>query len=414
MIAIALIIGLSLMSILVIEMKEDTIHRIENFYPSIIAESASRELGQTDFDLNNLDEKQKTFDDFFRQIKTDEMLRIKVWSSDGTIISSDDRSIIGNNYKDNLRFQNSIAGDTTSEIKNPIDPENISEIGYGQMMEIYIPITLDSVSPIGVIELYYNMDSINDSITETQLMIMMNMVIFISIIIFGIVFFSIFTIRSYNKTIEQEKFASIGNLSSRMAHDIRNPLTIIKTTLDILKTKNKNLSSDELEKLKKLDDQIYRISHQVNNVLDYIKGQPLTLKINSLKEIIDSSINDLPEHKGIEIESTIAKTKIHCDYEAIKVVFINLFYNAIQSLGTEGKIKISSEITGDDIIIKIEDSGSGIPKGKLDKIFEPLYTTKQEGTGLGLASCKSIIEQHRGTISVKNNPTTFIITLPTD
>jgi|APSaa5957512535_1039671.scaffolds.fasta_scaffold13899_4 signal transduction histidine kinase len=402
------------MSILVIEMKEDTIHRIENFYPSIIAESASRELGQTDFDLNNLDEKQKTFDDFFRQIKTDEMLRIKVWSSDGTIISSDDRSIIGNNYKDNLRFQNSIAGDTTSEIKNPIDPENISEIGYGQMMEIYIPITLDSVSPIGVIELYYNMDSINDSITETQLMIMMNMVIFISIIIFGIVFFSIFTIRSYNKTIEQEKFASIGNLSSRMAHDIRNPLTIIKTTLDILKTKNKNLSSDELEKLKKLDDQIYRISHQVNNVLDYIKGQPLTLKINSLKEIIDSSINDLPEHKGIEIESTIAKTKIHCDYEAIKVVFINLFYNAIQSLGTEGKIKISSEITGDDIIIKIEDSGSGIPKGKLDKIFEPLYTTKQEGTGLGLASCKSIIEQHRGTISVKNNPTTFIITLPTD
>jgi len=414
LIAIALIIGLSLMSILVIEMKEDTIHRIENFYPSIIAESASRELGQTDFDLNNLDEKQKTFDDFFRQIKTDEMLRIKVWSSDGTIISSDDRSIIGNNYKDNLRFQNSIAGDTTSEIKNPIDPENISEIGYGQMMEIYIPITLDSVSPIGVIELYYNMDSINDSITETQLMIMMNMVIFISIIIFGIVFFSIFTIRSYNKTIEQEKFASIGNLSSRMAHDIRNPLTIIKTTLDILKTKNKNLSSDELEKLKKLDDQIYRISHQVNNVLDYIKGQPLTLKINSLKEIIDSSINDLPEHKGIEIESTIAKTKIHCDYEAIKVVFINLFYNAIQSLGTEGKIKISSEITGDDIIIKIEDSGSGIPKGKLDKIFEPLYTTKQEGTGLGLASCKSIIEQHRGTISVKNNPTTFIITLPTD
>ncbi len=97
----------------------------------------------------------------------------------------------------------------------------------------------------------------------------------------------------------------------------------------------------------------------------------------------------------------------------MKVVFINLFYNAIQSLGTEGKIKISSEISGNNIIIKIEDSGSGIPKGKLDKIFEPLYTTKQEGTGLGLVSCKSIIEQHRGTISVKNNPTTFTITLPT-
>ena len=400
------------MSILVSEIQENTIQRTENFYSSIISESASRQLVPSDFDLNNLDEKQKTFDNFFEQIKTDEMLRIKVWSHDGTIICSDDQSIVGNNYNDNLRFQHSIAGETTTEIKNPVDPENISEMGYGQMMEIYIPITLDSASPIGVIELYYNMDSINATMAETQLITIINTVIFISIMISGIIVFSVFTIRSSNKTIEQEKFASIGNLSSRMAHDIRNPLTVIKTTLDLLKTKNKNLSSDELEKLKKLDDQIYRISHQVNNVLDYIKGQPLILKANSLKEILDSSIHDLPEHDGIEIESTISNARIHCDYEALKVVFINLFYNAIQSLGKEGKITISSEIIGSDIHIKIEDSGSGIPQEKLDKIFEPLYTTKQEGTGLGLASCKSILEQHHGTISVKNNPTTFTITLP--
>ena len=122
------------------------------------------------------------------------------------------------------------------------------------------------------------MDSINESISEIQFIIILTTLIFISVIISGIILFSIITIRSSNKTIEQEKFASIGNLSSRMAHDIRNPLTIIKTTLDIIKTKNKNLSSDELEKLKKLDDQVYRISHQVNNVLDYIKGQPLILK----------------------------------------------------------------------------------------------------------------------------------------
>ena len=70
-------------------------------------------------------------------------------------------------------------------------------------------------------------------------------------------------------------------------------------------------------------------------------------------------------------------------------------------LAQQEKITISSETIGDNTIIQIEDSGPGIPKGKLDKIFEPLYTTKQEGTGLGLASCKSIIEQHHGTITVK-------------
>jgi signal transduction histidine kinase len=96
----------------------------------------------------------------------------------------------------------------------------------------------------------------------------------------------------------------------------------------------------------------------------------------------------------------------------MKVVLINLVVNAMQATGNEGKIKITSEKTDDKIIIQVEDNGPGIPQDKLVKIFEPLYTTKQEGTGLGLASCKSIIEQHGGKISVNNNPTRFIIKLP--
>jgi signal transduction histidine kinase len=72
------------------------------------------------------------------------------------------------------------------------------------------------------------------------------------------------------------------------------------------------------------------------------------------------------------------------------------------------------EKDGNKIITEIEDNGSGIPDDVISKIFEPLFTTKQEGTGLGLSSCKSIIEQHNGTITVKNNPTVFTIELPKD
>lgn len=96
------------MSILMTEIHNNTIERTENFYSSTISTAASVDLMISDFDLNNLDEKQKTFNDFFNHIQTDEMLRIKIWSSDGTIISSDDQSIVGNNYNDNLRFQHSI------------------------------------------------------------------------------------------------------------------------------------------------------------------------------------------------------------------------------------------------------------------------------------------------------------------
>ena len=131
-----------------------------------------------------------------------------------------------------------------------------------------------------------------------------------------------------------------------------------------------------------------------------------------IKEILDSVIKDLPKSNKISVEIVSEDSEIECDFEAMKVVLINLVINAMHAIEDEGKIRINSKVRGDKVIIQIEDSGPGIPKEKLEKIFEPLYTTKQEGTGLGLASCKSIIEQHNGKISVKNNPTRFIIELP--
>ena len=100
------------------------------------------------------------------------------------------------------------------------------------------------------------------------------------------------------------------------------------------------------------------------------------------------------------------------DKDKIDVVFDNLITNAKQAMKNGGKITLKLSESNDQVKILVEDSGPGIPNDVLPKIFEPLITTKQSGTGLGLASVKSIIEQHGGTISVKNNPTTFTIVLP--
>jgi len=97
----------------------------------------------------------------------------------------------------------------------------------------------------------------------------------------------------------------------------------------------------------------------------------------------------------------------------MEVVFINLLLNSIQSIDqNQGIISIRIKQINKNAIIEIEDSGSGIPDEVINDIFKPLITTKQKGTGLGLASCKNIIEQHGGSISFQNNPTIFTIAIP--
>jgi signal transduction histidine kinase len=172
------------------------------------------------------------------------------------------------------------------------------------------------------------------------------------------------------------------------------------------------LTVEDIEKFERVNDAMYRITHQIDNVLDFIKGKPLKFTTQSLQKILDSTMQDLPKYEKIKIETVSTDTEIECDFEAMKIVLINLIVNAMYAIEDEGKITIRSEIKDNQVIIEIEDSGPGISDDKLEEIFEPLFTTKQEGTGLGLASCKSIIKQHGGKISVKNNPTRFIIELP--
>ena len=91
----------------------------------------------------------------------------------------------------------------------------------------------------------------------------------------------------------------------------------------------------------------------------------------------------------------------------MEVVFSNLITNAVQAIENNGELNLRINEEPNEVIVEIEDSGPGIPQENISKIFDPLFTTKPTGTGLGLVSCKNIVEQHGGTISVRNNPTVF-------
>ncbi len=212
--------------------------------------------------------------------------------------------------------------------------------------------------------------------------------------------------------LKSEKLATIGELAARIAHDLRNPLSVIKNVCQIMKLQNTLADEKTKEYFLKMETSIQRMSHQIDDVLNFIRTTPLKKDVVSINDVIKKSIEDLEIPPGITIILPQNDEKINCDEQKLRTVFANIILNAVQAMDGYGQVTI--RITGHAkfIDIEISDSGPGILEESLQKIFEPLYTTKQTGTGLGLSTCKNIVEQHGGTISIKNNPTTFIISLP--
>ena len=217
--------------------------------------------------------------------------------------------------------------------------------------------------------------------------------------------------KQFLKREELQKFSIIGELSARIAHDIRNPLNNIKLSADLISRKN----SDEKLKpyFETIDKNISRISHQVKDVLDFLRKSPIKKEQVNIKVLIDNVIDSIQVPANISIDVSDCSFNANVDKIMMESAFSNLILNSIQIIGDKnGKITVSIKEKDSQHSITIEDSGEGIDSKIIDKIFDPLFSTKMEGTGLGLASVKAIIEAHGGTIYVKNNPTTFTITLP--
>jgi signal transduction histidine kinase len=242
------------------------------------------------------------------------------------------------------------------------------------------------------------------------------LVFFIGMAFSGLLFF---ILRTYTRVIaltrqasKDEKLAAIGEIASRLAHDLRNPMTTIKTSSELLQNNLQSAQNDkETKYLNAISLAIERMMHQIDNVMDFVRSKPLHLSNNFILGIISESIKTTPIPENITVTLPENDMQIECDSKQLVVVFSNLITNSIQAMDG-GTITFNVITKGDKVIIEMSDSGPGIKQENLKKIFEPLFTTKPTGTGLGLVSCKNIVEQHHGKISAKNNPTTFTIELP--
>lgn len=218
--------------------------------------------------------------------------------------------------------------------------------------------------------------------------------------------------------MQSEKLASIGRLAAGIAHEIGNPLTSIFSYIQILR----EMEEDEFKKesLQTIYFHINRISEILKQLSGFTKMPTVESKKCSINEIIETSINLIQydkRAKNILIKKELSPTlpKIILDCNQISQVFVNLILNAIDAMPDGGTLTVRSLIKGEDIVIQFEDNGTGIPKEDLNRIFDPFYTTKEKGTGLGLAVSYNIIKKLNGTLNVESEigkGTIFTIKLP--
>lgn len=209
-----------------------------------------------------------------------------------------------------------------------------------------------------------------------------------------------------------EKISIIGQFTSRLAHDLRNPLSRLKMSHEIL-CNNPNLNV--LEKIKhqqRIDVSISDMVRIIQDVLEFVRISDLQMHETLLDDVISSSIEGMDIPTSVKIERIGESLNILCDSRKLEAVFSNLLTNAIDAIEKNGKIRIKTIITSNNIVIQFEDSGVGVPPGDESKIFDPMFTTKSFGSGLGLTISKMIVDQHGGKIVYRNMPSIFSVFLP--
>jgi len=225
--------------------------------------------------------------------------------------------------------------------------------------------------------------------------------------------------RKNKELMQTKKLAAIGTLASGVAHELNNPLNNIYLSAQILaRDAGEQCSPAVQEVLDDILNQTVRVKKIVGDLLEYASGREPRFEEMDLTELIKGTLNRLKT--GVEgvnrsVESSAEQVIIQGDAGQLEQVFVNLFTNAAEAMAGRGTVRVKINASPHSVVIRVTDTGKGIPRESVEKIFEPFYTTKNKGTGLGLAIVYNIIMKHGGGITVESEEgkgTTFAVTLP--
>lgn len=224
-------------------------------------------------------------------------------------------------------------------------------------------------------------------------------------------------LRAQERLLRSERLAAIGQLATSVAHELRHPLGVMRQSAYYLSLK----LADADEKVKKhlhiLEQEIVASDKIITDLMDFSRVHTPDLAEVDIESLLDQTLADIEMPPAVRVVRTRAKELPHiwADGQQLQQVFRNLIVNAYQAMPEGGTLYIATAREGDYLEISFRDTGVGIEPEYLERLFEPLFTTKDRGIGLGLAICQGIVERHQGVIELESlvgQGTTFTVRLP--
>ncbi len=298
------------------------------------------------------------------------------------------------------------------------------------ILEVISPVYLETMR-IGLARVGLESDRADQILTRNRNLLFISMALVILIGLFSLWFLymnqnrHLARIEEMRKQLEQsERLSALGQLAAGVAHEIRNPLNAISLASQRLQREFHPETGKE-EDFQRLTgvirDEIRRLNEIIEDFLSFSRSRRLEFRSYSVRDLlfkIVSLIEEEAKSRGvsIQLQSLDSVHPVPMDVDKLQQAFLNIIKNAMESIPGEGAVSISVEPSGGDwVSIKIRDTGSGLTPEEIERIFNPEYTTKEKGLGLGLPIAHEIVRGHGGRILVESKPgsgTTFDVRLP--
>jgi signal transduction histidine kinase len=219
------------------------------------------------------------------------------------------------------------------------------------------------------------------------------------------------------RMLQSERLATLGRFASQIAHEIRNPLNSISLNIELLEDEFDDSNSEARGLIRSALRELDRLNGIVNEYLQFARFPKPNLKRGQIDPLVQAVVESFrpPARIAFTVRRAESTPAVWLDEQLLRQVLDNLTRNAVEAIENNGTIELETDVIDRFVVIRVRDSGIGIPEEVQSKLFEPFFTTKAHGTGLGLATSQQIMFEHNGHLLVESQPgkgTTFSLLLP--
>ncbi len=369
---------------------------------------------------------------------------VNIYDMNNVISYSFDREMVGKKDLGGTNYRDAVRGDASSELVSVGQPDFLSRIGMflGLPRKSKIvtfaplraerPLSRISGPVLGVVEIVQDLSEDYEAIFRFQIRVIITCALVMGTLFLILRFLvnkgegiiqkrNLERIRLKEQLNRAEHLSSLGEMVAGVSHEIRNPLGIIRSSAELLKKKMHRYDpSNTIPNI--IVEESTRLNNVITDFLDFAKPRTPNLTLCNIEKILEKNIAFLSsefEKRGYAIQTDFDENlpRIMADSDMIYQAFLNILINAMQAMPDGGTVQIEIRQDSHSLLTLFKDQGEGISEAILEKIWDPFYTTKEMGTGLGLGIVRNIIESHKGSIRIENRAVQgarITVTLPTE